>query len=133
MYGNYPRTIRFEMADLRRIPLEMDEATRRRINQSGDPGRHLPQAVEEMFGLEPDIASARLEWHQEDDSIHVILLHNDVSLADHRFTVAGQDLNQVNRGQHERGFDHLGTCQRARQSYRQARGLDFSGPAMVDH
>lgn len=51
-----PARKRFRVEDLRRLPLDFaDVATRQRVNATSATGRLLPQALQETFGLLPEM------------------------------------------------------------------------------
>ncbi len=134
-YGNYPRTIRFELHQVRRIPVEMDEATRRYIVESHEHGRRLPQTIAELFGEHEEVERARLTYDPEKKQLVVLLEHSQASgLPPYGWAIEHEEFYKPQRRVHDpQGFDHLRHVGARREHYRsvKAAGLDFSRGVQV--
>lgn len=116
----------FAIEDMRRLPISMDEETRRAIAQTTYEGRQFPQALADVFGMRvlsaTDILLALHPMahffpdHSENAAqlLKITIRHRLCPIRDHTFLVQLNDLKQM----HPSGFSQFKAHDTALELYR---------------
>jgi len=91
-------TKRFEVHDMRRIPVVVSEQAREIIDGSTQQGRLLPQALSEFFGTLPDAEQVEVNLVKDTvfgERLAIHVKHGNNEDKHHRFFIAKSDLFDV--------------------------------------
>lgn len=109
-------TKHFELADLKRIPVEVSPAAQTLIDRSSDEGRKFPLALSEILGASGTIASVHIDvapvrqhfpLHPTADTEAMLLsitAKHTGNQPDHRWLLYATTLCDQPRGPHHPGF-----------------------------
>ncbi len=118
---------RFELADLRRVPIHLSSVAQEIVMQSSDEGRKFPSALSEVLGAQQRIISVRVDLmpmyqhfphHPEPQAplLEIVAQHAD-GTPEHRWFLAASTLTEQPRGPHHLGFRALRGAQDLLHTY----------------
>lgn len=97
------QTKRFEVHEMRRIPVQITEAAKEVINQATRQGRVFPQALSEFFGTLPEVERVEVDLSPE-NRLMIDVKHGEDEDKHYRFFVGVDALHHAPRNPRE-GFD----------------------------
>lgn len=89
-------TKRFEVHDIRRIPVSLTASAKAIIDQSTRQGRIFPQALSEFFGTLPQVERVEVDVKEGGERVEIDIKASDES-KDHQFFLAVEDLTQPSK------------------------------------